>query len=174
MKVMHLTRPELLKKLSDTYAAKNHDYGNSAHQTFAEFGEVAYIVRLCDKFQRLETLQSDVNRRVSDESVLDTIGDAITYLAMLVAELDCLCAGDQDDIEHRCALQTVALLRSLATAHSFPHAGNTQSFRSRLIAIYKTVNVFRARANEYYELADELVEAYLAAANDDRALDVTQ
>lgn len=82
-----LTRIEVIDRLSDIYTRKNADYGNSAHRTFVEFGEVALVIRISDKLSRLERLMQNETAQVADESILDTIGDAITYLFMLVADL---------------------------------------------------------------------------------------
>lgn len=46
--------------------------------------EIAMIVRLCDKFQRITTLIGK-EPDVSDEKMADTIEDAINYLAILKA-----------------------------------------------------------------------------------------
>ena len=38
-----MTAKEISRRLSDIYVAKNKDYGNSAHRTYVEFGEVALV-----------------------------------------------------------------------------------------------------------------------------------
>lgn len=83
-----MTRSETIDHLVSIYTRKNSDYGNSAHHTFVEFGEVALVIRISDKLSRLESLMSGRDQQVGDESVLDTLGDAVTYLHMLIAELD--------------------------------------------------------------------------------------
>lgn len=77
-----------LDHLESVYRRKNADYGNSAHHTYVEFGEVALVVRISDKLSRLQTLLSGAEAKVKDESILDTIGDAVTYLVILCAEMD--------------------------------------------------------------------------------------
>ena len=44
--------------LNDLYARKNHDYGDSFHQTFVEEGLAMARIRLGDKFSRFKTLSS--------------------------------------------------------------------------------------------------------------------
>lgn len=78
---------------------KNADYaGNS--DPFANFRQVqnlglcsvstGILVRLSDKFTRISNLLAAEGREaaVTDESVVDTIRDAINYLAILAAWLD--------------------------------------------------------------------------------------
>ena len=59
---------------------KNHDYGDSFHQTFVEEGLAMTRIRLGDKFSRFKTLSritctdSD-QQQVTDESIRDTLMD---------------------------------------------------------------------------------------------------
>lgn len=66
-----------------TYAAKNHDYGNSFDNSLNKFGLIASIVRMNDKMNRLETLASK-RAEVKDESVEDTLLDLANYAVMTV------------------------------------------------------------------------------------------
>lgn len=64
---------ELLEK-------KNNDYGNSATQTYEEYGDVAFFVRISDKINRLKSLTiNNKTQEVKDESIEDTIKDIIGY-----------------------------------------------------------------------------------------------
>jgi hypothetical protein len=88
----------LLQDMSDTFTAcfetatrKNHDYGGSNNDPFANFRnstiagvsvERGILVRLMDKMSRISTLL-DKEAMVKDEAVDDTIDDAINYLAIL-------------------------------------------------------------------------------------------
>jgi len=91
----------LLTSMSETFSScyntavkKNHDYGGSNNNPFANFltsesitgvaAERGILVRLGDKFSRISTLL-DKPGMVADESVDDTIMDAINYLAILKA-----------------------------------------------------------------------------------------
>ena len=49
---------ELCDGLNTLYAKKNHDYGDSFHQTFVEEGLAMARIRLGDKFSRFKTLSS--------------------------------------------------------------------------------------------------------------------
>ena len=49
---------DLCKEINDLYARKNHDYGDSFHQTFTEEGLAMARIRLGDKVQPLQNAQS--------------------------------------------------------------------------------------------------------------------
>ena len=69
---------DLCEKLYTTYAAKNHDYGDSFSKVRNKFPN-AILIRLNDKLNRLETLMSGANAAVSDESIDDTLLDLANY-----------------------------------------------------------------------------------------------
>lgn len=78
-------------QLNSIYEQKNHDYGDSFHQTFLEEGMAMSRIRLGDKLSRFKTLtQSKDNdiQRVKDESIRDTLLDLANYAIMTVLELD--------------------------------------------------------------------------------------
>lgn len=74
---------DITNNMVKTYAAKNHDYGNSFDQSLYKFGLIASIVRMNDKMNRLETLASK-KAEVKDESVEDTLLDLANYAIMTV------------------------------------------------------------------------------------------
>lgn len=80
---------EITKGMSDLYERKNSDYGGSFEESVKEFGAVAGIVRISDKFNRLKSLLlRDREQKVSDESVSDTLTDMACYCIMLKIELE--------------------------------------------------------------------------------------
>ena len=74
-------------EMLQTYKAKNHDYGNSVHKTFEEFGITSFLVRLSDKLNRAISL-SKSDAMVKGESMRDTLLDMANYATIAVAELD--------------------------------------------------------------------------------------
>lgn len=79
--------------LNQLYARKNHDYGDSFHQTFVEEGLAMARIRLGDKFSRFKTLSrisptDSTQQQVTDESIRDTLLDLANYAIMTVLELD--------------------------------------------------------------------------------------
>lgn len=84
---------EICDGLNALYARKNHDYGDSFHQTFIEEGLAMARIRLGDKFSRFKTLSrisptDSTQQQVTDESIRDTLLDLANYAIMTVLELD--------------------------------------------------------------------------------------
>ena len=73
--------------MAKTYAAKNHDYGNSFEQSLDKFGLVASVVRLGDKMNRIESLTKK-EAQVKDESIKDTLLDMANYAIMTIMWMD--------------------------------------------------------------------------------------
>lgn len=76
-------------ELNSLYERKNHDYGDSFHQTFVEEGLAMTRIRLGDKFSRFKTLSrlsaNDAGQqRVTDESIRDTLMDLANYAIMTI------------------------------------------------------------------------------------------
>lgn len=69
---------EICEYLTALYEAKNHDYGDSFHQSFIEEGMAMTRIRLGDKFSRLKALTLNGDQQVKDESVRDTLLDLPT------------------------------------------------------------------------------------------------
>lgn len=76
---------EICERLTATYAVKNHDYGDSFAQLRARHPG-AILVRLYDKYLRLETLLSGEDPYVKDESIDDTLLDLANYAIMELVE----------------------------------------------------------------------------------------
>ena len=81
----------ICEQLSNLYARKNADYGDSFHETFLEEGWASVRLRLTDKLNRVKRLtRSPKYQLVKDESVRDTLIDLANYAIMAVMELDYL------------------------------------------------------------------------------------
>jgi len=79
---------EICEELNKLYERKNHDYGDSFHQTFVEEGMAMARIRLGDKLNRFKTLTKGQSQQVTDESVRDTLLDLANYAIMTVMEMD--------------------------------------------------------------------------------------
>lgn len=80
-----VTRHRMIcNRLNATYATKNHDYGDSFAQLRQRRPD-AILVRLYDKYLRLETLLSGKTAQV-DESINDTLMDLANYAIMELVE----------------------------------------------------------------------------------------
>ena len=81
---------ESMKKVYDenyqTFLKKNMDYGSSFEESLNEFGEVAGIVRISDKYKRLVNLTKNENKVL--ESKADTLKDMANYCLMLAVWLE--------------------------------------------------------------------------------------
>ena len=78
---------KILAEMHETYKTKNAAYGDSFAKSIAKYGYIAALVRLNDKFERLESLISK-NGVENDERLRDTCLDAANYFTMLAIEMD--------------------------------------------------------------------------------------
>lgn len=78
---------EILEELRKTYEAKNADYGDSVGDTYKKFGDVSFLTRITDKYNRILSL-SDRGEcgQVKDESLNDTILDMANYCILWLVE----------------------------------------------------------------------------------------
>ena len=87
---MNKINAETMKRISDenyqTFLKKNADYGSSFEESLNEFGEVAGIVRISDKYKRLVNLTKNENRVLESKS--DTLKDMANYCLMLAVWLE--------------------------------------------------------------------------------------
>ena len=70
----------------ETFLKKNADYGSSFEESLNEFGEVAGIVRISDKYRLLVNLTKNENKVL--ESKIDTLKDMANYCLMLAVWLE--------------------------------------------------------------------------------------
>lgn len=78
---------ELLDNLHTLYVTKNHDYGDSVHDTYMKYGITSFLVRLEDKLNRARTI-SKKEQLVKDEKLMDTLLDMANYAILAVMELE--------------------------------------------------------------------------------------
>ena len=72
----------IVNQMKDTCIAKNKDYGTSVQDTYEKFGDLAYIIRCTDKWNRINSLMKKGKAEVKDESIDDTILDLANYLLL--------------------------------------------------------------------------------------------
>lgn len=75
------------RELNELYEKKNHDYGNSFGDTFVKLGIVSAVTRIYDKVNRIISLATKKERKVSDERIEDTLMDLANYSIMTLVEL---------------------------------------------------------------------------------------
>lgn len=78
----------ILNGLEQTYKDKNNDYGNSVADTYEKFGDISFLVRITDKYNRLLTLcnPNAPEQKVKDEKINDTILDLANYYLLWLVE----------------------------------------------------------------------------------------
>lgn len=78
----------ILNNLEETYKNKNNDYGNSVADTYEKFGDLSFLVRITDKYNRLLTLcdSNAPDQKVKDEKIDDTILDLANYCLLWLVE----------------------------------------------------------------------------------------
>lgn len=84
---MNELHQQILDQLHQTFVEKNSDYGSSAHLTYMKYGMTAYLIRIEDKFNRLQNLMNK-DQLVKDESFRDTLLDLANYAIMAAMELE--------------------------------------------------------------------------------------
>lgn len=84
---------QITQDMANLYEKKNADYGNSFEQSLDEFGMVAGLVRIGDKFNRIKNIMDVTNGvkfkpQVTEETIKDTLIDMANYCIMLKMWLD--------------------------------------------------------------------------------------
>ena len=74
--------------LHEMYAKKNNDYGDSFGESFQEWGIVAALTRISDKWNRIKQLaKNHGEHRVKNESLEDSLLDLANYALMTYMEI---------------------------------------------------------------------------------------
>jgi len=71
--------------MRETLLQKNRDYGDSFEKTLEKYGDTALMLRLEDKWNRLESLFQNKENLVKDESFEDTVRDLAGYCLLYLA-----------------------------------------------------------------------------------------
>ena len=78
---------EISKDIAELLCKKNHDYGDSAHEVYADLGDIIVYVRLLDKLGRLRTKVKGGEFKVADETVMDIYRDMAGYCILALASI---------------------------------------------------------------------------------------
>lgn len=78
---------KITDEMYDTFKAKNHDYGNSFSELFAECGMTYAYGHMAEKLKRVKSLMSD-EAKVKGESMKDSLLDLANYAILTIMELD--------------------------------------------------------------------------------------
>lgn len=75
-------------KLADTLVKKNAAYGDAFGKSIEKYDYIAALVRMSDKWNRLNNLMLNNNIDNIGESIQDTLLDLAGYCILTMAELD--------------------------------------------------------------------------------------
>lgn len=81
---------DITEKMRETFLKKNHDYGNSFHETWDEFedkGIITALTQISHKYHRLMNIGLGTKPLV-DESIDDTLLDMANYCILTIMELE--------------------------------------------------------------------------------------
>ena len=78
---------DITNGMYDTFKAKNHDYGNSFSELFAECGMTYAYGHMAEKLKRVKSLMSD-EAKVNGESIRDSLLDLANYAILTIMDLD--------------------------------------------------------------------------------------
>ena len=72
---------ELLDNMHDVYVRKNHDYGDSVHETYERYGMTSFLVRMEDKMNRIRTLDEaeDINLIIKGGLIFKSLFENFLY-----------------------------------------------------------------------------------------------
>lgn len=81
---------DITEKMRETFLKKNHDYGNSFHETWDQFGDkgiITALTQISHKYHRLMNIGLGTKPLV-DESIDDTLLDMANYCILTIMELE--------------------------------------------------------------------------------------
>lgn len=77
----------LTRQMSETFAAKRKDYGQTTTETYDRFGPVSMLTRMYDKMGRLENILCKTKENNVGEKVEDTLLDLANYALITILEI---------------------------------------------------------------------------------------
>ena len=75
---------EILENIRYTHDKKNDDYKDSYSDTMKRFGTKSGLVRIYDKFNRIENIFKSEGSKANFESAEDNLQDLATYAIMML------------------------------------------------------------------------------------------
>ena len=81
------TFSKIVKEMTELYAKKNHDYGNSFDEGCDKIGTGYPLGRLLDKMNRLIACMGKEDKMQVNESIEDTLTDLACYSVMTLSYL---------------------------------------------------------------------------------------
>ena len=128
---------EIVAEMATLYENKNKDYGDSFGKSIKEHGNIAGIVRMEDKFNRLKNLLLSFEEP-NFESISDTLTDLANYAIMMRMEIEDEDKADEKATQFECE-ETERIFKEL--------------FEDSDIIKEKTL---KSLANRFKEIADDI------------------
>lgn len=143
---------EIVAEMATLYENKNKDYGDSFGKSIKEHGNIAGIVRMEDKFNRLKSLLNS-NEKPNYESVSDTLTDLANYAIMMRIELEGKEGTSQKATQFECKVD--ADLSSLASQIiTCPHKSLSEEEAESL---NKALNQLMEEATKYFDCHKSII-----------------
>ena len=81
---------QICNEIHEMYIKKNADYGDSVGELYAKLGDISFLTRISDEYNRLMNLMCDSDgykrKDINYESVDDTIQDLANYCIIWLME----------------------------------------------------------------------------------------
>lgn len=94
---------QMCNDIHEMYIKKNSDYGDSVGELYRRLGDISFLTRISDKYNRLMNLMTKEHPEQHFESVQDTIQDMANYCIIWLMEMEVL----QEDIEAALTQQNI-------------------------------------------------------------------
>ena len=85
----------MCNEIHEMYIKKNSDYGDSVGELYRRLGDISFLTRISDKYNRLMNLMTKDKPEQHFESIQDTIQDMANYCIIWLMEMEVM----QEDIE---------------------------------------------------------------------------
>lgn len=76
----------LCSNLANLLVSKNQDYGDAFGKSVDKFGDIAFLVRMEDKINRMNNLMQS-NKEPNNESIQDTLTDIAGYCILMLKKM---------------------------------------------------------------------------------------
>lgn len=90
---------EICKAIHEMYIKKNADYGDSVGELYSKLGDISFLTRISDKYNRLMNLMIAGSGQ-NYESVEDTIQDLANYCIIWLLERELLYDKREEEEEY--------------------------------------------------------------------------
>jgi hypothetical protein len=99
---------EICREIHEMYIKKNADYGDSVGELYKKLGDISFLTRISDKYNRLMNLMTTEGEQ-NYESIEDTIQDMANYCIIWLMEREMKKEDiDEEDEEDLVTFENIA------------------------------------------------------------------